>query len=393
MVTLRLASLLPVMRSWFSQAQPHNAQAELDKPPAAMMTQLMQDLAELPIPAAYRTVIQETVQETVQDWRQHPDVGNSLVFLGSPVQAIAPILRESLQGPITTDEGNLDMQFPLADYDRPADPLAIPAHLHNALEPSPEATNGVSATPPSRCTVVVIPDLEQYFLRCIQGWEGIEYLQQLIIQDPSRFWVLGCSYWAWAFLDRVCEINAYLERVVPLPELTGEDLRAWLRPVAASVAAPKDLDDPDSALDLGNNGYWSALASVSGGVSSIAAQLWGQSLRVRSEALPDDETEAKTAAAAPTPPLTPTPPLLPTLMPLAVMDRYLLHSLLLHRQMTRSHLALSLGEAEQTIRPRVQVLSREGIIQSQCGYLKVHPAHYPRLYGELGNNNFLIGEA
>ncbi|MEO1182498.1 MAG: hypothetical protein AAFX51_17000, partial [Cyanobacteria bacterium J06636_28] len=70
-----------------------------------------------------------------------------------------------------------------------------------------------------------------------------------------------------------------------------------------------------------------------------------------------------------------------------------LHSLLIHREMTRSHLAHSLGEAERNIRSRLQVLRREGIILQRGRRLSVHPAHYPKLYSELGNNNFLIGKA
>ena len=61
--------------------------------------------------------------------------------------------------------------------------------------------------------------------------------------------------------------------------------------------------------------------------------------------------------------------------------------------MTRSHLALSLGEAERKIRSRLQVLRREGILLQRGRRLSIHPAHYPKLYSELKNNNFLIGEA
>jgi hypothetical protein len=136
--------------------------------------------------------------------------------------------------------------------------------------------------------------------------------------------------------------------------------------------------------------YWAALASAAKGISTVAAHLWLHSLHIKAVDLAPEGTLAADATAVY---LWQTKPMLPSLMSLTVLDRYILHSLLLHGEMTRSHLALSLGEAERTIRSRVQVLRREGIILPRGRRLTVQPAHYPKLYTELGNNNFLIGQA
>ena len=65
---------------------------------------------------------------------------------------------------------------------------------------------------------------------------------------------------------------------------------------------------------------------------------------------------------------------------------------MIHGEIKRSHLALSLGEPERKIRDRLQVLRREGVILQRGRRLSVHPAHYPKLYTELKNNNFLVGD-
>ncbi|MEL6332705.1 MAG: helix-turn-helix domain-containing protein, partial [Cyanobacteria bacterium J06626_26] len=258
------------------------------------------------------------------------------------------------------------------------------------------ASGGEIATPVTQTdldshvpTLMVVSSLEQCFLRCIQGWEGIEYLQTLSTQDPSRFWVFGCNHWAWAFLERVCQVSAYLEQVVALPKLSGPELATWLTPLLEANLETQ-ATGPMVQIAAPSDGYWSSLASTTDGVASTAAQVWLKSLQIRAESLTDEGAIANEATLLE---LLPVKPTLPGLMTLETMDRYLLHSLLIHREMTRSHLAHSLGEAERNIRSRLQVLRREGIILQRGRRFSVHPAHYPKLYSELGNNNFLIGKA
>jgi len=93
--------------------------------------------------------------------------------------------------------------------------------------------------------------------------------------------------------------------------------------------------------------------------------------------LPTDTTALEVVTVKPT---------TPSLMSLETLDRYLLHTLLMHGEMTRSHLAFSMGDDERQIRSRVQVLRREGLMRQMGRRLTVHPAHYPKLFNELSNN-------
>lgn len=359
----------------------------LEKVPPSLFNALAEKGRQLPAPKPCQATVKAGMVEAIARWQANPDVeNNSLVVLSRPVEDLGAILRSALQTEATLEEdrntqakpdslAECTLTFLMKGYQRPLDPLAIKEHISRELEKLPECTDTASS-------IVVMPRLEQCFLRCIQGWEGIEYLQNLTTRDPSRFWIFGCNHWAWAFLDRVCQISAYLEQPLDLPELSSTDLRQWLLPFFSDVMTVLNLEMPEEelilSLEMGSDGYWTSLANLSSGIGATAARLWLKSLRVRTS-----ETETLS--------LLPAKPALPSAIAFNTIDRYLLHSLLIHGEMTRAHLALSLGEAERKIRDRLQVLKREGIILQKGRRLSIHPAHYPRLYNELKNNNFLIG--
>jgi predicted transcriptional regulator len=439
----RLRSFLNRVETWFTQAQATSADDQLQPPPEWVSLLVDQEIDQLLPPDGYTHAIRTQVETALNQWQTQLEAENCLVWLGSPVDDIERALRQSLTDWQPQTPLAIHLQWPPSPLSRCRDPLAIPAQLHNWYEPrqgeaeaTESETDAVSDETASldslesRHTVVIIPALEQYFLRCIQGWEGIEYLQHLITQDRSRFWIIGCNAWAWAFLDRVCRINAYLEQVERLPRLDGAALQDWLRSLAAPLlhtnveadeASPtpaKEEAQPDAppaqatdaepqaetasapATTIGSESYWNALASLSSGIGTTAALLWRRSLRLRAETLTEHFQSLDSGTIQSVQDLCDAvkvefeliKPTLPGLINLEVLDRYLLHSLLIHGPMSRDHLAQSLGETERLVRSRVQVLKRAGVIVPRQGKLAVSAIHYPKLRSELSNNNFLIGE-
>jgi hypothetical protein len=410
----RLRSFINRLETWFTQAKTADADDQLQRLPLALTQLISQELPYLAPPAPYMETVRDQVNQALEHWQTNPEAGNSLVFLHSPIDDLTEILKVSLDGWQPKTPQPLPLIWPLEDTHRCPEPLATSSLLHNRLEPRQtededqpsEAKPEEQTTLPKpkdalerRQTVMVIPALELYFLRCIQGWEGIEYLQNLIVQDRSRFWLMGCNAWGWTFLERVCQVGSYLERVEYLPKLDGDELQTWLHPLAERVLSPEKADDPDAPPTFGSESYWSALASLSSGLSATAAHLWVRSLRLRKENAdelePVDVTECDTLQSL----LDKHPlelglvkPTLPGLTSLEALDRYLLHALLMHQPMTRAHLAQSLGETERLVRTRIQVLQREGVIWQRGDQLTVNPIHYPKLRSELNNNSFLIGE-
>jgi len=408
----RLQSFLHWLETWFSQAQKTDSEDQPQRPPAAVTALINQTLQTLPPPETQITAIQTLAQEAISSWQVRRDAENSLVILSSPVEPVEAIIKTALKDWRSDSDRSITWNWPFAEDYRCRDALAIPSLLHNRLDPvKAEADdlqgNGEADTPPEtladelekRQTVIVIPALEFNFLRCIQGWEGIEYLQNLITQDRSRFWILGCNTWGWTFLDRVCRVGAYLEQVKPLPTLTGEDLQTWMRPIAKDLVTPEASEDAEASPVFGSGSYWNALAGLSSGISTTATRLWTRSLRIPQDMATEledldlgDVQSLEELLEHLSLRLDLVKPTLPGLMNLEPLDRYLLHSLLIHRRMTRDHLALSLGETERLVRTRLQVLRREGVILQSGDEVQVNPVHYPKLRSELSNNNYLIGE-
>jgi hypothetical protein len=403
----RLRSFINRLEIWVTQAKTTDAEDQLQRLPTALTQLISRELPSLAPSQTYVSSVRDQVNSALSHWQTNAEAGNSLVFLNSPVDDLAEILQIALTDWLPATPRPLNLLWPLEETSRCPEPLATPSLLHNRLDPN----KGEDEDPPKppfskpnddldqRQTVIIIPALELYFLRCIQGWEGIEYLQNLIVQDRRRFWLIGCNAWGWTFLDRVCQVGAYLERVEYFPKLDGDALQTWLHPLAEQVLSPEKADDPEAPPTFGSESYWSALASLSAGISSTAGHLWVRSLRLRKETADElekvDINECNTLASL----LEQHPlelalvkPTLPGLTSLEALDRYLLHALLMHQRMTRPHLAQSLGETERLVRTRIQVLQRQGVIQQKRNELTVNPIHYPKLRSELSNNSFLIGE-
>ncbi len=300
---------------------------------------------------------------------------------------------------------------------------------------------------------MLVPLLDWCFLRCVDGFDGIEWLQTTVLGDRARFWVLGCNTWAWQYLDQVCQISAYFQQQFVLPPLSSYAIKEWLAPVMDKVHLDIVADEGHDVKQLQlqiegqdtDPGNWFSsqerycferLESRSRGVSSVAADLWLRSLSLA----PTDESNGESSSHdAPDPVFThdgnrsnrresqsssaPThsaqldsgdktteapqeslrqssehPWLkqdissLPGLPSLTKGDRYILYSMLLHGQISVPHLALTLGEDESRVRAQVQALLRAGIVNRHHGQVRVDPSYYLSIRADLERNNFLIGE-
>ncbi|MEA5550433.1 winged helix-turn-helix domain-containing protein [Anabaena cylindrica UHCC 0172] len=385
MIKAQIQSAIHQFQSWFFQAKTTNPDDLLNQPPEEIIAEFAQKIDQLPQPLKYRTTVQETLSLAIENWQQNPKAANSLVILGSPVEAIAQIIQESLTVDFLPE---IEVINPFTEWQRSTDPSALQTVISNALSCKLESQS-VDSELSERQTLIVIPSLTQCFLRCIQGWEGIEFLQNTVIQNKSQFWLIGCNDWAWKFLNQICQISSYLEQVQPLTKLEGDEIQKWLAPITAELKPQEEQEE----IDLSD---WKSLASIANGISSVSANLWLQSLRIRAADVPDSEVKQdlknRDVALEVAVNLRQTKPILPSIPDLTAFDRYLLHSLLLHGQMTRPHLALSLGESEQIVRSHIQMLERAGVIVQQQEELSLNPVYYPTLKTELSNNNFLIGD-
>ena len=260
---------------------------------------------------------------------------------------------------------------------------------------------------------IVLPELEQYFVRCIEGMEGVLYLRKEVQKDPNRFWVIGCNRWAWEYLGIVSKMDAYFDRTVTLPALTAPELRTWLAPARRhlrELLPQVSLPSPSAYAS-----FFDSLARASGGLSSVAPQLWLSSLSMVNPAEPSVSKTALAGVTLAGASFTGAAPVqnqslvveenggdqlqlelarpVATKLPiLGAGDRYLLYSLLLHNGLQFWHLALSLGENESLVLARLKGLQRQGIVKQQGRTWYVRSEYYPNLRSTLAGNNFLVAK-
>ncbi|GFZ97482.1 hypothetical protein [Okeania sp. KiyG1] len=158
----------------------------------------------------------------------------------------------------------------------------------------------------------------------------------------------------------------------------------WLTPVVTKMEFKKnDLDEEKQFAKMQE--HFEYLSYMAQGLSSSASQLWLKSLSMANmENLDSQETEKENILVE----YNQVKSL--DLPELSGNDRYLLFSLLLHKEINLSHLALSLGESESRIQFQIQKLLRMGVIQLLNNLLSIHPTSYPKLRKHLKNIILLL---
>lgn len=365
------------------------------KLPAKIASQLNQSIAKLPSYPPYVAEIQSALQTALEKWRNDIDAPNSLVILGSPVLPLSEILNDAIAHwqPQELFQSPFQVRsLPLSAH--PHDFQQIQTLLQNELSKpreSAEKAGEVSASAEvlnNRQFVMLIPRLDWFFLRCIDGLDPIEDLRNLVFKDASVFWLIGCNNWAWQYLDFIFQVSAYFGQTISLSKAKRVDLQKWLEPAIEQISLPVSAELTPEQIAENQELYFESLADTSLGISSVAAALWLQSLKYES----NSEIESQPTDWHPPFALKQNSPKLPDLPNLIPEDRYIIYSLLLHGGMTLKQLALSLGEAESSVKARVQFLVQIDAIDRHKNLLAIDPAVYPKLKTLLYTNNFLVGD-
>jgi hypothetical protein len=365
------------------------------KLPAKIASQLNQTIANLPSYPPHVAEIQSALQTALEKWRNDIDAPNSLVILGSPVLPLSEILNDAIAHWQPQELFQVPFQvrsLPLSAH--PHDFQEIQTLLQNELSKTRESAEQAGEVSASadvlnyRQFVMLITRLDWVFLRCINGLDPIEHLRNLVFKDASVFWLIGCNHWAWQYLDFVFQVSAYFGQTISLSKAKGVDLQKWLEPAIGQINLPVSEELNPEQIAENQELYFESLADTSLGITSVAAALWLQSLGYES----NSENEPPPTDCHPPFSLKQNPPKLPDLPNLIPEDRYIIYSLLLHGGMTLEHLALSLGEAESSVKARVQFLVQIDAIDRHNKLLVIDPAFYPKLKNLLYTNNFLVGD-
>ena len=366
--------------SWYTKdrdriQEPTRSLVEL---PSSIREELIAATNKLPDNPTDTETIRTQISETFEQWRNRPRSAgeNSVAIVTSPVMVASRIIIDIIEKWAEQEEIELRI---LPWNGRPDEPDSIEPKLQEHLKPKPTQTED------RPIEVVVIPNLSWCFLRSMDGLDGIDYLQKMLLHDSERFWIIATGQVTWDYLNSITDIEADCGRVLFLPKLEGSSLQKWFQPVISQLeitfADPRlksQILDADKDADTI---YFEDLASVSRGISIIALQAFLASVSYE----PHEDKDEKGIIEAQSPEL-------PSLPDLKTIDHYLLYFLLLHGDLTLSTLAYSIGDRESRVRKRIKFLREEGLIEKDGEILKINPIYYPKLRTELINNNFVIDD-
>ena len=363
--------------SWYTKdrnqlQEPTKSLVEL---PPAIREKLIAATNELADNPADTEAIRSCIDEAYERWHNCPrSAENSIVILTSPVMVVSRIIITILEN--WTESKQVSVRV-LPWNERPADANTIRSKLQQYLEPESQETK--SKLP----EVIVIPNLNWCFLRSMDGLDGIDYLQKMLLHNPDRFWIIATGKVTWDYLNSISDLEADCGRVTPLPKLDSDSLRQWLKPILEELGIT--FADPcleSKFLEADKNAetlYFENLGSTSKGISVIALQAFLASIVYQ----PADEEQERAIIQAQSPEL-------PNLPELESAHHYILYFLLLHGDITMRALAYSIGDNESKIRRQIKFLRHEGLVEETNEILKINPIYYPQLKQELLNNNFVI---
>ena len=363
--------------SWYTQdrnqlQEPTKSLVEL---PPSLRKKLITASNKLADNPADTAAIRTSIDEEFERWRKNPQKAeNSIVILTSPVMVVSRIIITILEN--WTEEKQVSVKV-LPWNERPADPETIESKLQHYLGQPQEKID-------KQPEVLVIPNLNWCFLRSMDGLDGIDYLQKMLLHDSNRFWIIATGKVTWEYLNSISDLEADCGRVVLLPKLESNSIKEWLNPILSEL----NITFPDPRLEAqilegdkdAETIYFDDLADISHGISVIALQAFLASIKYH---CPDEEPGHPGILETQCPEL-------PNLPDLESAHHYLLYFLLLHGDITLSALAHSIGDKESKVRRRMKFLRSEGLVESTGEIYKVNPIYYPRLKQELNNNNFII---
>ncbi len=164
------------------------------------------------------------------------------------------------------------------------------------------------ALPDLTASLIVIPRLEDWFLRHSDGMDLVERLLAAVDDAPGRV-LIGCNSWAWRYLSAVAGADVTLPRPMIFQAFDDKRLAGWFRQLAR-------LDDPAARegqmvfrrVDTGGDvfladededrqsDYFRKLAARSLGIPWVAWHIWRQGLRTGRDIAEADDDEGRPEA-------------------------------------------------------------------------------------------------
>jgi hypothetical protein len=257
------------------------------------------------------------------------------------------------------------------------------------LEPSLFDAMGKSTS-----EVLVMPNLERWYLRHEDGLSVLRDLLQRLSFDRRRV-LLGCDSWAWAFLQHAIGIQDQMGEPQTFASFDARRLDAWLCTMLNRQRyefLQSGNDQPVfSSLEDAEFKVTSIIASLAAnarGNPGVALALWRDCLRTRDtdgDAQPPGVDAGRTTIW-----VDPSSRSMPDLLGHTDrLQRFILHSLLLHGGLSLASLCQVLPFSSDDILRRIGGLRLAGFIEQEDDILQVSLTGYPVVRQTLQNEGML----
>ena len=249
-------------------------------------------------------------------------------------------------------------------------------------------------------SLLVIPNLERWFLR---HPNGLEMMRQLLeaIHEVDRRVLVGCDSWGWTFLSRAVGVDILLSGPSTFEAFDGERLQRWFSGLIAQgegtrytyrlAKTGRDVFG-DEEKDSGGTDYFVKLAARSRGIPWVAWRIWRSSLR---SDLAGEENEDSGESTIPK----------SEELTLWIVEKeekdlpqeyresalLILHALLIHNGLTGDELELVLPQVRKRI--FLTGLLASGYLEKVDGIYKVPARVYPTCRSQLSSAGFPIDTA
>ena len=243
-------------------------------------------------------------------------------------------------------------------------------------------------------SLLVIPRLERWYLRRLDGLAGIRALMAILAVRRQRT-VIGCNAWTWAYLSKAVGIDMLVGTPLCFAPFDAERLRDWFGELARDDMTrgvrfrhTNDGSDilTDDAADRKSLDFFRTLAGQSRGIPWVAWHMWRRMLRA-------DEGKGKVGEDA-------GGGRNETLWIVALEDLVLpgdrpretlliLHALLLHGEMSTADLRAVLPIVGDSVVPAALVMS--GFVQREGDRLSIRPEAYPAVRSGLETAGMSLG--
>lgn len=263
--------------------------------------------------------------------------------------------------------------------------LAAPARAA-LIEISPDPLPDLASTSPNSNDILVVPRLEDWFLRHRNGLRTVRALLAAL-DVCGRPVVIGCNSWAWAFLAKSVSADQILPEAVTFAAFDEMRLHGWFSQLATADATSavqfRRSETGAEILELGNDGtpkdkFLRGLAGRSLGIPWVAWHMWRRSLRTDDRAKTDDGDTDDTTDAEQKSQQTLWVAALDELVLPGVHEQaalLVLQALLIHGALTAVELRLVLPiVGESNI---VTVLAKAGFLTRDGDSFSCRPAAYP----------------